>query len=161
MVVCIPETQEILELFDTILDGKNLLRPADSPWNLRLVPEGTHVTYLCNVEGDKLGAVVTDINATVYLGGKLVMISETGLAGKARRMEVDETLADAVMEVVNMARTVFNQLVGNEHLRPAPTRVLERPRADGREVWLLDPSARLDLTGECSFGTLNISFLFR
>ncbi|MBU0742373.1 hypothetical protein KKG45_05220 [bacterium] len=156
-----PETSEILDILGAILGDEDLLRPADEPWDLGRVSAGTYITCLCNGEGETLGAVATDLNATICLGGRLVMMPEAGLADKARRLEVDEALTDAVTEIVNMTRIVFNRLPGNEHLSPLPARAMKTPRADGGEAWLLEPSARLDLAGECSFGALRIAILFR
>ena len=161
MAVYVPETTEILDLLNMILGDNSPLQEVEKAWELDTVPQGTHVTYLCDGDGDKLGAVVTDINGTVYLGGKLIMMHEAGLAGKAASGVVEENLVEAVEEIVNMLRSVFNNQPGSEHVSPLPTRLLETPDADGDDAWLLDPSERLDLQGKCSFGTLRMSFLFR
>jgi len=105
--------------------------------------------------------VVTDLVATVYLGGKLVMMPDASLADKVLGQDVDETMLESLKEVVNMTRSVFNRVSGNVHLHPLPPCPLEKPRAGARDAWLLEPAERLDLAGECSCGSLRIAILFR
>jgi len=161
VTVCMPKPHEVLRLLSAITDERGVLSRAEDPWDLNRIPAGTHVTYLLDDAGETRGAVVTDINATVYLGGRLILMPETDQLDMARRLEVDESLTDAVSEVLNMTRSVFNHQEGNEHLSPTPTRALETPRPDGPEAWLLAPSARLDLAGNCALGALRIAFLLR
>ncbi|MBC8424046.1 hypothetical protein H8E07_07970 [bacterium] len=161
MTICMPDTREILTILGAIIGDKKLIRPSGEPWDLGKAAVGTHVTYLCDADDEKLGAVVTDLVATVYLGGKLVMMPDAAMADKVRARHVDETMLEALEEVVNMTRSVFNGVAGNVHLHATPPSPLEKPRPDGGDVWLLEPAERLDLGGECSFGALRIAMLFR
>jgi len=156
-----PDTCEVLKILGSIIGDKKILQIADEPWNLAKAKPCTHVTYLCDAEGEQRGAVVTDLVATVYLGGKLVMMPDASLTEKVRERDVDGHLLEALEEVVNMTRSVFNHVEGNVHLRPVPPRPLKKPRPDRRAAWRLEPSERLDLEGECSFGSLRIAMLFR
>ena len=160
MTVTMPQAYELLDMIEMILGSKPPLSESKEAWDLAKAPDGTYVTWLCNSEGDKRGAVVTNINATLFLGGKLVMMPEAGLDDSARRLEVEDTIVEAVEEIVNMLRSVLNKQVGNEHLSPLPTEPFGKIDAEGSEGWVLGPGGRLDLVGECSFGPLNLSLVF-
>ena len=161
MAVCMPSFHEVLRTLADIIGGQSMLRRADEAWSLDRIPEGTQVTYMCNESGDRLAAVVSDINATVYLGGKLILMPENSMIKMAGCRYVDETLADAFEEVLNMTRSVFNQQEGSEHLTPEPMQALPNPRSDDCEPWLQNPTERLDLIGDGPLGTMRIAFLFR
>ena len=161
MTVTLPEVNEVRDLINMILGENSPLRVTKKAWDLTSLPDGTHITPLCNTDGENRGAVVTNINATLYLGGKLVMMPEARLADHAQRLEVEESIVEAVEEIVNMIRSAFNKQPGNEHMSPRSTRVLDKITADGEFAWMLEPGARLDLAGDCSFGDMRMSILFR
>lgn len=130
MTVTLPETYEFLDMLEMILGAKPPLANTKEAWDLAKIPDGTHVTWLCDAEGKRRGAVITDINTTLYLGGKLVMMPEAGLGDRAKRLEVEDTIVEAVEEIVNMMRSVINKQAGNVHVSPQPTQPLGKVAAD-------------------------------
>ncbi len=160
MTVTLPATNDFISMLEMILGDRPPLNETKDAWDLAKAPEGTHITWLSNAEGVKRGAVVTNINATLYLGGKLVMMPEAGLGDRAKSREVEETIVEALEEIVNMMRSVINKQAGNEHVSPESTQPMTPVAADGPEAWLLAPTTRLDLVGECSFGPLQVAVVF-
>jgi hypothetical protein len=161
MKVILTEVHEIPDLINLILGEKSPLVFTDDAWDLKTIPDGSYVTRLSNAAGEVRGAVLTDINATVFLGGKLVMMPEAGLCERAKNLEVDDSIVEALAEIVNMMRSIFNKQFGNEHMSPQPTQPMVAIAAEGDDTWMLEPASRIDLTGDCSFGKLCMSIVFR
>lgn len=160
MTVTMPKTSAFIDMLEMILGDRPPLNETGEAWDLSKVSDGTYVTWLRNAAGERRGAVVTNINATCYLGGKLVMMPEAGLGDQAKSRQAEEIVVEAVEEIVNMMRSVINKQAGNEHVSPEPTQPMTPVAADGPEAWVLAPSTRLDLAGECSFGPLQVAVVF-
>jgi len=161
MAVTLPEVHEILDIIDMILRDKSPLRVTKDTWDLKTIPAGSYVTRLVNADDEVRGAVITNFNATLYLGGKLVLMPETGLADRALSLEIEDFIVEALEEIINMLRSVFNKQVGNEHVSPQSTQPMVAIAADSDDAWMLEPASRIDLSGNCSFGKLCMAVIFR
>ena len=104
---------------------------------------------------------VTSLNATIYLGGKLIMMPDAGLADIASTGQAEESQVDALEETINMLRSVFNNMPGSSHVSPMEIQPLTMPDAEGEDAWMFSPRSRVDFVGNAPFGELRMALLFR
>ncbi len=159
MSLKLPEPAALLEILETILDGPTPLRPAEEPFDFRGSDQAIYVSLLRDDEGGVQGAVVADAAATIFLGGALIMVPAGAQQEQWRQGRAEESITDAMSEIVNMLRSVVNGVSGNPHVAPDPLVLLDEL---AEEVdWLPSPTGRLDLAGELPFATGHLSILAR
>ena len=108
-MLTLPDPQAVLELIETFTGGRTLWRAREG---LDIVnpPRGTYITYLKGPNGNVEGAVVTDLLASLYLGGGLLILPADALAAMARRGEASEAVLDGLSEIVNDLRGLLNKI---------------------------------------------------
>jgi hypothetical protein len=155
-----PKTKEILDLVELLIGEKPVFKKGDG-WDLNNPEEGCYITFLQGKDKTVEGAIITDLPATLYIGGKLILLPDAGLKDQALKGEADEQIIEAVTEVVNNMRTLFNNIKLNPHVAPTATFAYQVPTADDYVGWILDPGERVDLVGETGFGAATMTLLSR
>lgn len=152
MALTFPKTKEILDLVELLIGEKPVFRKG-AGWDLTEPDDGCYITFLQGQDKNVEGAIITDLPATLYIGGKLILLPEATLQNQSRSGEADEPIVEAVTEVVNNLRTLFNNIELNPHVAPSKTYEYQVPAADDLVGWLLEPSKRIDYVGETAYGT--------
>lgn len=158
MTMTIPDTTEILDLVELLIGEKPVLAPGEG-WDLLAPPAGAYITFLTGRNNTVEGAVITDLPATLYIGGKLIMLPEATAQEQLRAGEASEPVIEAVNEVVNNLRTVFNNIADNPHVAPTATFPYRVPSADDLVGWIHRPGVRMDLVGETALGTATMTLI--
>ena len=154
----LPEAEALRETIAMILDGACPLQPANAT-DLVTLPGTAYGALLRTDDGEAVGAILADTATTVFLGGNLIMIPPAAQQDQYRQGRPEESVLDAMAEVVNMLRSTVNQVPGNPHVAPDPLRPLAELAA--AEPWLTSPASRLDLAGPLPFGEGHLTLLAR
>ena len=160
MALTFPKTKEVLDLVELLIGEKPVFMKGEG-WNLSAPDEGCYITFLQGKDKAVEGAIITDLPATLYIGGKLILLPEAGLMDQAKNGEADEQIIEAVTEVVNNMRTLFNNIELNPHVAPTATFLYQVPTADDYVGWLLEPGKRIDYVGETPYGKATLTLLSR
>ena len=104
-------------------------------------------TTLIDDENVPMGAIIADLEATVRLGGALVMLGKEAQEKELEAGNPSEDTVSSMSEVVNILSAVFNNIEGNPHLRTTPLIKLD---VDTAEEWTLAPA--LEIVYESSLG---------
>ncbi len=160
MALTFPKTKEILDLVELLIGEKPVFKKGDG-WDLKNPEEGSYITFLQGKNKAVEGAIITDLPATLYIGGKLILLPEAGLKDQSQNGEADEQIIEAVTEVVNNMRTLFNNIELNPHVAPTATFPYQVPTADDYVGWILEPGSRTDYTGETPYGKATLTLLSR
>ena len=73
--------------------------------------------------------------------------------------EADEPVIEAVTEVINNLRTLFNKIDMNPHVAPTQTFPFQVPAEDDFVAWILNPGKRLDYVGQTQFGQATLTLI--
>jgi len=119
---------------------------------------GTYVTWLKGADGQVEGAIFSDLAASLYLGGELLMMPQPALQEMMAACEASDAVLDALGEVFNNVRALLNRIEMNPHVTPTDPVIYEAPDPDS---WVLKPSRRVDLRGNTSFGPASLTLLSR
>ncbi len=158
MALTFPKTKEILDLVELLIGEKPVFRKGEG-WDLTSPDEGCYITFLQGQDKTVEGAIITDLPATLYIGGKLIMLPEANLKDQSQNGEAEEAIVEAVTEVINNLRTLFNNIDMNPHVAPSKTFEYQVPTADDYVGWLVDPSNRIDYVGETTYGNATLTLL--
>ena len=151
MTLLLPETNEVLNLVELLIGEKPVFRPGEG-WDLTQPKPGAYITFLQGKDNAVEGAIVTDLAATLYIGGKLILLPDNLLREQYVHGKADDPVVEAVTEVINNLRTLFNNIEMNPHVAPTQTFPYQVPGPDDFVAWILNPSRRLDLVGQTAFG---------
>lgn len=151
MTLTLPETKEILDLVELLIDEKPVFRPGEG-WDITKPNPGAYITFLQGRDNAVEGAIITDLAATLYIGGKLILLPEATLKDQFNAGEADEPVVEALNEVINNLRTLYNNNDLNPHVAPTQTFPYQVPGPDDFVAWVLNPSKRVDYVGQTVFG---------
>ena len=158
MALKFPKAQEILDLMELLIGEKPVFQKGES-WDLANPDQDCFITFLQGKDKRVEGAIITDLPATLYMGGKLILLPENTLQDLSARGQADQQVVEAVNEVVNNLRTLFNNIDKNPHVAPSKTFAYQVPSADDYVRWILDPSNRIDYVGETVCGPATMTLL--
>ena len=158
MTLTLPETKEILDLVELLIDEKPVFRKGDG-WDLTQPKPGAYITFLQGRDNAVEGAIITDLAATLYIGGKLILLPEAMLMDQFRSGQADEPVVEALTEVINNLRTLYNNIDLNPHVAPTQTFPYQVPGPDDFVAWVLNPSKRVDYVGETAYGPATLTLI--
>jgi hypothetical protein len=158
--LALPRTKEVLEVVELLIGEKPALEPGQS-WDLSHPGPGCCITFLQGKTRAIEGAIITDLAATLYIGGKLILLPEATLLDQAQIGAANAPVIEAITEVVNNLRTLFNNIRKNPHVAPTATFPYQVPAAGDYVAWLLKPTERMDYVGDTPFGRANLTLLAR
>lgn len=160
MTLTLPEPKAVLDLLDMFLGQRPPLAPAQG-MNLEMPPFGTHVCWLVGADGATEGAIFTDLAASLYIGGGLIMMPEAALKDMQNSGQVSDAVLDGLGEVCNNLRGQLNRIGMNPHVSPTDPAPYEAPAADGPRGWIYQADKRIDLAGQTAFGPTNLTIVGR
>lgn len=158
MTLAMPDTKEILDLVELLIGEKPVFRKGEG-WNLLNPESGTYITFLQGRDHEVEGAILTDLPATLYIGGKLILLPQATLMDQLKSGQADEPVVEAVTEVINNLRTLFNNIEMNPHVAPTKTFEYQVPAEDDFVAWVRDPGKRIDYVGETAFGKATLTLI--
>lgn len=153
-----PETKEILDLVELLIGEKPVFKVGDG-WNLLQPEPGSYITFLQGRDHRVEGAILTDLPATLYIGGKLILLPEARLMDQMKSGAADEPVVEAVTEVINNLRTLFNNIDLNPHVAPTKTFPYQVPGEDDFVAWVRNPGRRVDYVGTTNFGLATLTLI--
>ncbi len=160
MTLTLPEPKAVLDLLTMFLGNRPPLAPGEGP-NLKQPTFGTYITWLKTADGAIEGAILTDLSASLYLGGGLIMMPEATLRDMLSEGAVSEAVLDGLSEIFNNMRGQLNRINMNPHVTPTEP-VAYEPPADGTpEAWIYEASKRFDLRGQTAFGPATLTIVGR
>lgn len=158
MTLTLPDTKEILSLVEMLIGEKPVFRPGEG-WDLTQPNAGAYITFLQGRDNAIEGAIITDLPATLYIGGKLILLPDSTLQDQLNSGEASEPIVDALTEVINNLRTLYNNIELNPHVAPTQTFPYQVPADDDFVAWILNPSKRIDYVGNTVFGTATLTLI--
>ena len=158
MTVTLPETKDIFDLVGLLIDEKPVFKPGKG-WDLAVPDPGSYITFLQGRDDAVEGAIITDLAATLYIGGKLILLPEATLMDQYNAGEAEEPVVEALNEVINNLRTLYNNIDLNPHVAPTATFPYQVPSADDFVAWILNPSKRVDYVGKTNYGTATLTLI--
>jgi hypothetical protein len=153
-----PKQAEIFDLIEMLIGEKPAFGRGEE-WDLRQPRDGTYITFLQGKDYEVEGAVITDLAATLYVGGKLILLPPTNLQSQFDSGAAEDAVIEAVTEVINNLRTLFNANHLNPHVAPTRTFPYRVPEADDFVAWILEPGKRIDYVGETPYGAGTITLI--
>jgi hypothetical protein len=100
-----------------------------------------YISKLLDDDGKVVGAFLSDMKATIFLGGSLMMLPEGELKDQLRNRAPSEDVVSALSETFNTLSGIINMTSGNPHVRTTPTERFDF----AKEPWTAHVRARLDL----------------
>ena len=158
MALTFPKTKEILDLVELLIGEKPIFRKGEG-WDLANPDEGCYITFLQGKNKAVEGAIITDLPATLYIGGKLILLPDATLQDQSQNGEAEEPIIEAVTEVINNLRTLFNNIELNPHVAPTKTFEYVVPTSEDLVGWVLDPAKRIDYVGNTSYGKATLTLI--
>ncbi len=152
MTMIMPESAEILDLVELLIGEKPVFSMGNG-WDLMAPPQGSYITFLQGRDHAIEGAIITDLPATLYIGGKLIMLPEDAAQEQLKNNEASESVIEAVNEVINNMRTLMNNIDANPQVAPTRTLPYQVPAPEDFVGWIHQPGLRIDYTGETELGT--------
>jgi hypothetical protein len=160
VTLTLPEPKAVLDLLSMFIGSRPPLAPARG-MDLTMPAYGTHVCWLKTADGTVEGAILTDLAASLYIGGGLIMLPEAALREMQNRGEITEAVLDGLGEIFNNVRGQLNRIKMNPHVSPTDPEPFEPPPADGPLGWLYTTERRIDLHGQTSFGPATLTLIGR
>lgn len=158
MSLVFPKQAEIFELIEMLIGEKPFFKRGKG-WDLREPDRGAYITFLQGKDYEVEGAVITDLAATLYIGGKLILLPPASLQNQFYSGEAEESVVEAVTEVINNLRTLFNAIDLNPHVAPTKTFLYQVPAEDDFVAWVLNPGKRMDYVGQTPYGEGTITLI--
>jgi hypothetical protein len=140
------------------LGNRPPLAPGEGP-NLKQPTFGTYVTWLKTADGTVEGAILTDLSASLYLGGGLIMMPEAALRDMLSEGSVSEAVLDGLSEIFNNMRGQMNRINMNPHVSPTDPVAYEPPADDAPEAWIFSATKRMDLRGQTPYGPATLTLI--
>ena len=147
-----------MDLVGLLIDEKPVFKKGEG-WDLTQPNPGAYITFLQGRDNAVEGAIITDLAATLYIGGKLILLPEATLMDQVKSGEADEPVIEAVTEVINNLRTLYNNIDVNPHVAPTQTFPYQVPGPDDFVAWILNPSRRVDYVGDTPFGKATLTLI--
>jgi hypothetical protein len=160
MTLTLPEPKAVLDLLTMFIGDRPPLAPGEGA-DLRQPTVGTYVTWLKTAEGVVEGAIITDLPASLYLGGGLIMMPEPTLRDMLKEGQASEAVLDGLSEIFNNMRGQLNRIAMNPHVSPTVPAPYAPPAADAPEGWIYGAPKRFDLRGQTAFGPATLTVLGR
>ena len=158
MSITLPETKDIMDLVGLLIDEKPVFREGEG-WDLAQPSPGAYITFLQGRDNAIEGAIITDLAATLYIGGKLILLPDATLKDQFNKGVAEEPVVEALTEVINNIRTLYNNIELNPHVAPTQTFPYQVPSPDDFVAWVLNPSKRIDYVGDTIFGTATLTLI--
>lgn len=158
MTLTLPQTTEIMELVELLIDEKPEFKIGQG-WDLTQPNPGATITFLQGRDNAVEGAIVTDLAATLYIGGKLILLPEVTLKDQFKTGRAAEPVVEALNEVINNLRTLYNNIDLNPHVAPTQTFPYQVPGPDDFVAWILNPSKRIDYVGDTVLGPATMTLI--
>lgn len=158
MSVTLPSTKEVMDLVGLLIDEKPVFKPGEG-WDLSNPEPGAYITFLQGRDNAVEGAIITDLAATLYIGGKLILLPDNTLKDQMNKGEAEEPVVEALNEVINNLRTLYNNIDLNPHVAPTQTFPYQVPAEDDFVGWILNPSKRVDYVGDTVFGKATMTLI--
>lgn len=158
MSLAFPKQAEVFELIEMLIGERPVFRKGDG-FDLRNPPDGCYITFLQGKDYEVEGAVITDLAATLYIGGKLILLPPASLQAQFATGVAEDSVVEAVTEVINNLRTLFNAIELNPHVAPTKTFPYQVPAADDFVAWVLKPGKRIDYVGQTPYGPGTLTFI--
>ncbi len=130
--------------------------PAGPAWDPATAPVGAWRIPLLDDEGEEVGSVVADLGSVVLLGGSLIMLPESSMREQVADRCPSSPVLEAYAEVVNVLRSVINNIHRNPHVVPGRL----GPYDEGAD-WQAAPTSQLDLVANSALGPIRLAFLGR
>lgn len=160
MTLTLPEPRAVLDLLSMFMGGRPPLAPSRG-MDLAMPPYGTHVCWLKTDDGTIEGAILTDMAASLYIGGGLIMMPEAALREMQNRGELSEAVLDGLGEIFNNVRGLLNRISMNPHVSPTDPECYEPPAKDGTLGWLYTTERRVNLHGQTAYGPATLTLIGR
>ncbi|MDY0110308.1 MAG: hypothetical protein RBT60_10265 [Candidatus Krumholzibacteria bacterium] len=160
MTLTLPEPRAVLDLLSMFIGGRPPLAPSRG-MDLTMPAYGTYVCWLNAADGTTEGAILTDLAATLYIGGGLIMMPENALREMGNRGEVSDAVLDGLGEVFNNVRGLLNRIKLNPHVTPTDPVLYDPPAADSPQGWIYLAERRVDLHGHTAFGPATLTLIGR
>ena len=158
MTLTWPNTKDILSLVEMLI-GEVPVFAEGQGWDLMNPRGGTYITFLQARDQAIEGAVITDLPATLYIGGKLLMLPSATARDLMRAGQASEPVIEALTEVINNLRTLFNKIDLNPHVAPTATFPYQVPGPRDFVAWVRNPGQRIDYVGETEFGLATLTLI--
>ncbi|MBU2501470.1 hypothetical protein KJ682_09095 [bacterium] len=158
MTLTLPSPREVLDLVELLIGEKPVLKEGQG-WDLLNPEKGAYITFLQGRDNQVEGAVLTDLAATLYIGANLIMLPKATAMDQMKAGKASEPVIEAVTEVVNNLRTLFNNIDLNPHVAPTATFPYKVPDPDDFVGWVRNPGKRVDYVGETDFGTATLTII--
>lgn len=110
----LPEATDLAKILSTLCGDDvdlQLSEQADFP------SERTWGSIIIDDEGEPIGAILADLDASVNFGGKMMMIPPSTFAEQIEENEAGEAVIEACSEVFNNLTSAINRVPGNRHVR--------------------------------------------
>lgn len=141
----LPRAQEFIRCIEQLIGSDVTARESASP--LDVTAGGKFFVSQLVDDNDRLvGGIIMDLQATVFLGGTLLMVPEAELNSQVRSRTPSEDSVAASSEVCNALSGSLNNVPDNAHIRTKYLEVLNLADLP----WLRKP--RVQMTLEDSFG---------
>jgi hypothetical protein len=160
VTLTLPEHKDVLDLLGMFLGNRPPMAPGTGP-DLKQPAYGTYVTWLKTADGTVEGAILTDLPASLYLGGGLIMMPEAALREMLNEGAVSDAVLDGLSEIFNNLRGQLNRINMNPHVSPTDPVPYIPPAADSPEGWIYDAPKRIDLQGPTAFGPATLTLVGR
>lgn len=160
MTLTLPEPKAVLDLLAMFLGNRPPLAPGEGT-DLKMPPFGTYVSWLKAKDGTIEGAILTDLAASLYIGGGLIMMPEAALMDMMKQGAVSEAVLDGLAEVFNNLRGQVNRIDLNPHVSPTDPEAYDAPVEGAPEAWIYNPGKRIDLRGMTAYGAATLTIIGR
>jgi CheY-specific phosphatase CheX len=159
--LCLPRARNVVDFLELLIGHRPEMTKVESGLDLGYPGVKTYVTYLKDANGHALGAILADLPGTLYLGGGLIMMQPSVLQEQLVEGAASEAVLDALAEIFNNLRGLYNKIMGNQHVSPSPITSFAGAEEDEGLAWMLAPSSRLDLAGNSPYGPGHLVLLGR
>lgn len=141
----LPRAQDFIRCIEQLIGSEVTAKEVPAEFDLNS-GERVYMSQLVDDSDRLIGAVIMDLEATVFLGGTLLMVPEAELKTQVRTRAPSEDSIAASSEVCNALSGSLNNVPDNAHVR---TKYLE-PLNATEFPWLRKPRVQMML--EDSFG---------
>jgi hypothetical protein len=146
----LPTAAEVSACLGTLL-GKKLGVTEERP--VKFPPKGKHKLWFSRMvddDNEEVGVIVSDLVATVGLGGGLLMLPPAELESQRAAEAPSDDVISAMDEVANNLSATINRHADGVHVRVQPLEMM----AGGNLDWVASAPARLALDLEGNLGKL-------
>lgn len=141
----LPRAQEFVRCIEQLIGSEVTAKEVQAPLDIT-DGDRLYVSQLIDDSERIVGAIVMDLQATVFLGGTLLMVPEPELNTQVRTRSPSEDSIAASSEVCNALSGSLNNVPDNVHIRTKYLELLNHAEF----AWLKKP--RTQMTLEDSFG---------